>query len=271
MIRALRSLVFAVIYPIYLVVVMGTVQELVIRPLCALMPAHRPTLVRWWLKTHARVVLGMARSIGGLRLHVRGSLPEASCIVLMNHQSLLDIPVAVLLMRGPAPIIPTRDKYTRGVPTISGLARLAGFPALSQGARATRAEHRAMLSAADLVGRGERSLVIYPEGHRSRTGELQPFMTSGLQLVLRRTQERPVYLVVVDGLWRLRSVSDIARRLAATTATVEIRGPYAVPPDPRDHEAFIDRMRAEMASALEGLRAPVEGGATRAAYDQRVG
>jgi 1-acyl-sn-glycerol-3-phosphate acyltransferase len=236
-------------------IVMGTIQELVVRPLCALMPGRRAALVRGWLHFHAYAVLGMARHLGGLRLHVRGTLPETSCIVLMNHQSLLDIPVAVSLIRGPYPVIPTRDKYTRGIPTISGLARLAGFPSLSQGAHASRAEHRAMLNAADAVGRGERSFLIYPEGHRSRDGEIQPFMTSGLQLVLRRTQDRPVYLVVVDGLWRLRSVADIALRLAGSIATVEVRGPYAVPPDPHDHEAFIASLRAEMLAVLAGLRA----------------
>ena len=254
--RAMQSLLFSLIYPIYLLVVMGTVQELLIRPLCALRPERRFTIMRWWLRAHARVVLGMARHLGGLRLHVRGSLPETGCIVLMNHQSLLDIPVGVSLIRGPCPLIPTRDKYTRGIPTISRLARLAGFPSLSQGARATRAEHRAMLAAADAVARGERTFLIYPEGHRSRDGELQPFMVSGLQLVLRRTQERPLYLVVVDGLWRLRSVSDIALRLAGSIATVEIRGPYPVPRDPRDHEAFIASLRGEMLAMLDRLRAP---------------
>jgi 1-acyl-sn-glycerol-3-phosphate acyltransferase len=266
----MQSLLFSVIYPICLVVVMGTVQGLVIRPLCALSPKHRLTIVGWWLRSHARVALGMAQRLGGLRLHVRGSLPETSCIVLMNHQSLLDIPVGVSLMRGPCPLIPTRDRYTRGVPTISGLSRLAGFPSLSQGGRASRAEHRVMLAAADAVGRGERSLLIYPEGHRSRTGELQPFMTSGLQLVLRRTRERPVYIVVVDGLWRLRSVADIALRLAGSIATVEVRGPYPIPPDPRDHQAFIASLRGEMLAMLERLRAP-DPESTPLASHQRVG
>lgn len=268
--RAIRSLLFSVIYPIYLVVVMGTVQALVIRPLCALNPKRRAGIVRWWLRAHAGSVLGMARVLGGLRLHVRGTLPETSCIVLMNHQSLLDIPVAVSLIRGPYPVIPTRDKYTRGVPTISGLARLSGFPSLSQGASASRAEHRAMLAAADAVGRGERSFLIYPEGHRSRDGELQPFMTSGLQLVLRRTQDRPLYLVVVDGLWRLRSIADIALRLAGSVATIEVLGPYTVPTDPREHEAFIASLRTEMLAVLERLRASDSENDPRAPH-QRVG
>ncbi len=254
--RATQSLLFSVIYCIVLLVVMGPVQWLVVRPLCALMPARRGPIMRWWLRSHAGVVLGMARALGGLRLHVQGSLPETSCIVLMNHQSLLDIPVAVSLFRGPYPLIPTRAKYSRGIPVISGLVSLGQFPSLSQGARATRAEHKAMMAAAEAVGRGERSLLIYPEGHRSRTGELQPFMTSGVQLMFRRAGECPVYLIVVDGLWRLRSMADIALRLAGSRAEVQVRGPFPIPAEPREHEAFIASLREEMVEMLEGLRAP---------------
>ncbi len=256
MIRATRSLLFSVIYSIYLVAVMGPLQWVVIRPLCALSPRRRSAILRAWFRSQAWLVLGLARRLGGLRLYVQGAIPKASVILLMNHQSLLDIPVAVSLLSGPSPVIPTRAKYTRGIPGISGLARLAGFPSLTQGTRATRAEHAALAAAADAVGRGERSMIIFPEGHRSRDGEIQPFMMQGLALLFRHAPQRPVYLAVIDGLWRLRSSRDIALRLAGQTGHVAIRGPYAIPPDRRDHEAFIASMRAEMLAMLEGLRAP---------------
>jgi 1-acyl-sn-glycerol-3-phosphate acyltransferase len=255
MIRATRSLLFSLIYPIYLVVVMGTCQELVIRPLCALFPERRSGIVRGWLRTHAYVVLGMAEHIGGLKIHVRGVLPETAIIVLMNHQSLFDIPVGVRMVRGPYPIIPTRDKYTSGVPIISSLARLAGFPSLSQGERATKGELKAMVAAADQVAAGERSFLIFPEGHRSRDGELQPFMTPGLHLLFRRAQNRPVYLLVVDGLWRMRGIKDIALHIGDHQPCVEVLGPYDIPADPREHEAFIASLRDTMAAALSRLRA----------------
>src|SRR5262249_1065407 len=224
-------------------------------PLCALIPARRPAILRWWFQAQARIILGMAQALGGLRLHVRGSIPETSLILLMNHQSLLDIPVAVSLLGGPYPVIPTRAKYTRGIPGISGLARLGGFPPLIQGPRPTKPEYAALGAAADAVGRGERCMIIFPEGHRSPDGELQPFMTQGLRLVFRRAHERPVYLAVVDGLWRLRGFSDIVFRTAGTTARVAIQGPYAIPADPHDHESFIDSLRGEMVAMLDHLRA----------------
>ena len=254
MIRATRSLCFAVIYFIYLIVVMPPVQGLVIRPLCALNPLRRPAILRWWFQVQAHLVIGLARFLGGLRVDIEGSLPDSSLILVMNHQSLLDIPLGVSLMRGPYPVIPIRATYTRGFPGISGLSRLAGFPSLKQGERATRAEHAAMVGAAEAVARGERTMLIYPEGHRSRDGEIQPFMAHGLKLVFRHAPRCPVYLVVIDGAWHIRSISDIAFRLAGRTVRVRVLGPFAVPTERGDHDAFIDSLRGEMVAMLARLR-----------------
>ena len=259
MIRATQSLLFAVIYSIYLLVVMPPVQGLIVRPLCALDPRRRPAILRWWFQLQAHLVVGLARVPGGLRVRVEGSLPDTSLIMVMNHQSMLDIPIGVSLLRGPYPVIPIRAKYTRGFPGISGLSRLAGFPSLKQGERATRAEHGAMVAAAEAVARGERTMLIYPEGHRSRDGELQPFMIQGLKLIFRHARERAVYILVIDGAWHLRSLSDIALRLAGQTVQVRVLGPYAIPEDRGEHEGFIESLRAEMLTTLarmRGLQAP---------------
>jgi 1-acyl-sn-glycerol-3-phosphate acyltransferase len=249
-----QSLLFAVIYSIYLVLVMLPVQGLIVRPLCALNPKRRPAILRFWFSFQAHWVLGLCRTLGGLKIDVQGALPAESLIVVMNHQSLLDIPACVALLKGPYPIIPTRDYYTRWIPGISGLARLGGFPSLRQGARASRAEHAALVAAAEAVAHGERTMVIYPEGHRSKDGQILPFMSQGLKLVFRHAPHRPVYVVVVDGAWQLRSFSDIAFRLAGKTARVRVMGPFAIPAERREHDAFIDSLREQMVATLARLR-----------------
>jgi 1-acyl-sn-glycerol-3-phosphate acyltransferase len=251
--RAARSLAFIAIYCLYLSFVMGLGQRLVLWPLMALLPRRRRALVRWWLRAHARGTLGLARALAGLRLTMRGSIPREPVVVVMNHQSVLDIPLGILMIPGPYPLIPTRDRYRRGIPGIAPLARLARFPFISQGRTASREELVALRAAAESVARGDQSLLIFPEGHRSRDGELADFMKSGLKLVLARAR-RPVYCIVADGMWRSRTFADAALRFADTRIDGVVLGPFAVPDDTRALDAFIDELRDRMAAALHALR-----------------
>ena len=254
MIRAARSLLFGIIYSIYLVAVMLPFQGLVLRPLCALKPKWRPAILRWWFRFSAEWVIGLARVLGGMRYTSDGPLPAEPLILVMNHQSLLDIPAGVALLRGPYPVIPTRAYYTKWIPGVSGLARLAGFPALQQSGRASRAEHQALVAAAEAVKHGERSMIIYPEGHRSKGGELLPFMTQGLKLVFRHAHQRPVYMGIIDGAWKMRSFADIMLRISGQNITVRVHGPYTVPSERSEHDAFIARLEADMVAHLARQR-----------------
>jgi 1-acyl-sn-glycerol-3-phosphate acyltransferase len=49
----------------------------------------------------------------------------------------------------------------------------------------------------------ERSVVIFPEGTRSRDGVLGSFQRSGTQALLRAAGELPAVPVAIDGSWRL--------------------------------------------------------------------
>lgn len=251
--RALRSIGFLLVYGGYVAAAIGLGQRLVLWPAMALLPRRRAALVRAWLRLHARATLGMARWVAGVRVAVQGAIPRESCVVVMNHQSVLDIPLGIALIPGPYPLIPTRDRYRRGIPGISPLGRLAGFPFVAQGRALTRDELRALLHAADLVARGERSLLIFPEGHRTRDGTLGPFMRSGLRLVLARAR-RPVYAVVADGITQSRTVADALTHFAGTRVRVTVLGPFAPPTDKVAIDAFIEMLHARMTAALAELR-----------------
>jgi 1-acyl-sn-glycerol-3-phosphate acyltransferase len=255
--RAVRSGAFVALFCCYAVVVIDLGQRIVVSPLTRMFPRRRAALVRWWLRVHARATLGMARVVAGVRVHVRGAIPRESCIVVMNHQSVLDIPLGLSLIPGPQAVIPTRDRYRRGIPAISGIGRLAGFPYLAQGRALTREELHALSETAELVARGERSFLIFAEGTRSRDGRIGPFMRSGLRLMLRRAR-RPVYCVVADGLLNARTTMDALTGFAGSRVSVVILGPFD-PPTNRSAESideFIDTLHDAMNAALDDLRSP---------------
>lgn len=252
--RAPRSLLFIAVYMLYVVVVMGLGQRLVIWPLITIQPSRRRAIVRWWLQANARATLWLSRVLAGVRLTVRGSIPPEPCIAVMNHQSVLDIPLGIYLIPGPYPIIPTRDRYGRGIPGISPLTRLARFPLLAQRRTASRQELRSLREVAEQVERGEQSLLIYPEGHRTRGGEIAPWMKPGLKLILSRAR-RPVYCIVADGIWHVRTLADAALRFAGTSIHVIIVGPFVPPQQPSELDAFIDTLHERMEAALTEIRA----------------
>ncbi len=253
--RGLRSGAFFVVFACYAIVVIGLGQRLLLWPAIVLLPRKRTALVRAWLRLHARTILWMARVVGGVRFSIHGAIPRESCIVVMNHQSVLDIPIGVWLIPGPQTIIPTRDRYRRGIPGISPLARLARFPFVSQGASLSRVELRALLEAVGRVDRGEACLLLYPEGHRTRDGQIGSFMRGGLRIAFTRTS-RPVYCVVADGMTSARTTREALAQVGGSTVTVAIVGPFAPPADqsPESTDAFIGMLHDTMTNALARMR-----------------
>jgi 1-acyl-sn-glycerol-3-phosphate acyltransferase len=260
-----RSLIFLLAFSVYLLVVIAGGNRLLIPPLLKIFPRHSLRIRRAWLRLHAIATTGLARTLGGMRLKVQGTIPRESAVVIMNHQSVMDIPVGVFLIAGPYPIIPTRDRYVRAsVPGMPSLIRLLRFPIVSQRRENLRTELPAIAEAADATARGDNSMLIFAEGHRTRDGRIGPFMRTGLRLVLERAK-RPVYCIVSDGLWHARTTFDAATGFAGATCSVRILGPFAPPSSDLDH--FIDELRDRMVATLDEMRsggAPLESGASTA-------
>jgi 1-acyl-sn-glycerol-3-phosphate acyltransferase len=251
--RAVRSLIFLVAFSLYLFIVIAVGNRFLIPPLIKIFPRYDLRIRRVWLRLHAIATTGLARTFGGMRLKVQGAIPRESVVVIMNHQSVMDIPVGVFLIPGPYPIIPTRDRYARArVPGMPSLIRLLRFPVVSQKRENLRNELPAIAEAADSTARGDNSMLIFAEGHRTRDGQIAPFMRTGLRLVLERAK-RPVYCVVADGLWHARTTFDAATGFAGATCSVRILGPFA--PQSSNLDEFIDDLRERMVVELDAMRA----------------
>jgi 1-acyl-sn-glycerol-3-phosphate acyltransferase len=252
--RAAQSVVFFAVYAVFMILFFGLPQRLIVWPAAILLPSYRVRIVGLWFYMMARATQGMARFIADVRIDYQGIVPPGPCVVLMNHQSLLDIPIGYSIVRHPYPLIPTRALYARGVPGVSPLIRMGELPLVGQKSTSRRFDIKEMARAAEKVAKGTHSLLIFPEGHRTKDGEISPFMRSGLQLILTRVTSWPVYLIVVDGLWHARTTADALFTFAGTRAKVRVLGPF--PPPAKDAiESFSEEMRAKMVAALAEMRA----------------
>ena len=253
MFRVLRSAAFVLVYLIYVVLFMGFVQRFILVPLAWAFPVLTDRILVPWSRLQARVPLALLRAIAGVRMTVDGAIGPENRIVIMNHQSLLDIIIGVDLVPEYLTLIPTRRRYEWGIPGISVYLRLARFPMISQTRKGLRTDLEMLADAAERTRRGQASLLIFPEGHRTSDGNILPFMTRGLRVVLSRAP-LPVYCIVGDGMWHLRTLADTMVRAAGSRIQVRIIGPFQPPAAESEVPAFLDLVRERMIATLEEIR-----------------
>jgi len=227
----------------------GLIQRLLVWPATLVLPSAWGDLVMGWNATAmAKGVFALVR-LGGGRARIEGRLPSGQrAIVLMNHQSLLDVPLADIVFRPYFPRFVARRRYAWFVPYVSLCIRL-GRCVIVDPARDPVGAIAALRRA---PGECERVLVLYPEGHRSRDGSLGEFETGGLRAALGKSRI-PVYLIVADGYWRCRSVVDFALGMHRIDGRNVVLGPFD-PPATGDLRPFIADLHARMEAALEDLR-----------------
>jgi 1-acyl-sn-glycerol-3-phosphate acyltransferase len=229
-------------------------QRFVVTPWVKIRPSRRVPVLTGWIGFMAKVVTRPMVRIGGADIPVPDRVVpgEPGVLILMNHQSLFDIPLLVQSVGGGYPRIVTRKRYGRWIPLISQMTRLYQYPLVDPSAdaaemRRTYMELRHMARTTDLP------VALFPEGTRSRDGSLGPFRTKGVSLMLRARPWK-VYVLVADGFWQQPRFKDFVRGMS------DIRGRFALAgtlewTDPRaDPEPFLEQVRELMQAELDRMR-----------------
>ena len=228
------------------------VQRLVVVPLVWAAPARKDRVLAIWLRGLGAAMVGMVRVIGGGKFEPFPVIPFApGVLVLMNHQSLLDIPIVVRCVEGGYSRIVTRKRYAKGVPVISRMIKLYEYPVVdSKGGLKGQIE---MLRA---VARDPRApIVVYPEGTRSHDGELLPFRRGAVDTLLRHRRWK-VYLLTADGTLPCGRLKDMLNGVHTVRCRVSVSGPFDTPSDPKDFPTWIEEMEGRMRKNLAELRDP---------------
>lgn len=244
---ALRS-ALAVLALVLWMLLGGLYQRLVVYPLVYLRPRWRSALTSQYFRGMSRGIL-FCVWMGGATVRRSGTVRTASpVLVLMNHQSLLDIPTAGLMSWPFVPWFVTRKRYHYGVPAVSPCLRLMGCPVIDP--RDRRGSLRTMTEAARRL---EHGMLIFVEGHRSLDGEIQPFQTAGVLAVLRE-RRMPVHLIVTDGFWSARRLVDFVLGLGRIRGETEVLGVFEPPADADALPAFVEGLRQAMIAHLAQMR-----------------
>ena len=227
------------------------IQRTIISAVVKALPSKRDKVLGWWQRRLAHTMLFAAGRIGGARL---SELPRigarAGVLILMNHQSLLDIPVVVASMDDLYPRIVTRERYAHRKPLLSHMAKLYRYPLVNP--RAPKKDH--LLGLDQAAREGNTPLVLFPEGTRSKNGEIGRWSRGGLDRLLRARSWK-VYLLVVDGCWKIGRLSDFVANVSSVRASVTAVGPFDSPELGESVDVFVEEMQTRMHEALITLRA----------------
>jgi 1-acyl-sn-glycerol-3-phosphate acyltransferase len=151
-----------------------------------------------------QVALLTACRLCGTRFEVErapGVRPDTPYLLIANHQSMFDIPIVGALLFTNYPKYVSKRELASWIPSISYNLRRGGNALIDRADRGQAVEAiRALGERAQTRGV---SVVIYPEGTRSRAGELKPFKPGGTITLLQAAPGVEVVPVTIDGSWRL--------------------------------------------------------------------
>lgn len=171
---------------------------------------------------HARFWGRLGIRLAGVRVTVSGAerLPDGPIVVMSNHASNFDI----LALQGffPRPLSWIAKKELFSIPIFGHSMRHGGYIPLDRGDG--RQALKSMEAAADQI-RGGKSVIIFPEGTRTRNGSLLPFKRGGFLLAARAGV--PVVPVTINGSFQINPGG--ALRLYGGNVTICIQPPLTIP------------------------------------------
>ena len=216
-----------------------------------------PPVLLWTLVTRSPWLLYQAGAAGieagfalaGIRLRVRGleHLQTTAAVYACNHSSNVEPPAVFLALRALFPQLRVLYKAEmRRLPVLVWVFDVGGFVPVE---RANRGQSWPAVDRAADGLRGGASFVIFPEGTRSRTGELLPFKKGGFLMALK-AQVPIVPVAVSGGRSAMRKGSPL---IWPTTISIELAPPVSTDGlDFDDRDALVDRVRSAISERLDG-------------------
>ena len=229
------------------------VQRVLIGPLVWLMPSSRKRILGAWMQAMAWLTSRPMVFLGGASIAVPPQVPfEPGVLIIMNHQSLLDIPIVCSSVRGGYPLIVTRKRYRRWIPLISHMIRLYQYPLVDP--RANRRDALGMTdNLSEVSSTAEVPVAIFPEGTRTKDGEIGRFKKAGLRRILQARAWK-VYILVGDGFWKCAKFKDFLRGISEMNGEVEFVNMLEWNDLTADPGPFIEEIRTQMVAHLAQMR-----------------
>jgi len=199
-----------------------------------------------------RTLMSLFR-ICGTRIEVErdpGIHPGRGYAVISNHQSMFDIALIGGLLFSNYPKYVAKRELGRWIPSISLNLRRGGNALIDRKDRSQAVA--AITSMARTAQDRDVSVVIFPEGSRSRDGTLKAFKRTGTQALLAAADRLSVVPAAIDGSWRLLR-SNLFPVPFGTTIRIRLGTPIERSDD--DHTSVAERAESWIRATIGEWRA----------------
>ncbi len=190
-------------------------------------------------------------SILGTRIEIErdpGIRPNTGYAIISNHQSVIDIVLIGGMLFTNYPKYVAKVELGKWIPSISLNLKHGGNALIDRKDRMQSI--RAITEMAKTAQERNVSVVIFPEGTRSKNGDLGEFKPAGSQALLRAADQLPVVPTAIDGSWRLHRLWP-----APLGQRVRIRFGAPIERSKGDEKELTAAAHEFIATTLEGWKA----------------
>ncbi len=161
--------------------------------------AHKSTVdgMIWCLNT-SLILVGARRKIDWKA----GTLPtDRPMIIVSNHQSMFDIPAIGQLLKKHHPKYIAKKSLSKGIPSISYNIRKGGSIFIDRENKTTAVNR--IKTFCEYLNANNYAGCIFPEGSRSRNGEVKEFKKLGLATMIKYMPNATIVPVVLHNFWKI--------------------------------------------------------------------
>lgn len=156
----------------------------------------------------------------------KDQLPE-NYMIIANHQSLLDIPCFMNAFHEREIRFVAKDALGQNVPLVSKMLKAQEHCVIPRRAKPMDAM-KLMTAFGQRVKERNQVPVIFPEGTRTRDGEVGKFYSAGFRK-LAEASELPVVVCAIDGGYNLRELKNLFKNMSKGCYRVKILKIYDNP------------------------------------------
>jgi 1-acyl-sn-glycerol-3-phosphate acyltransferase len=118
-------------------------------------------------------------------------------IFVANHQSMHDIPSLIWFLRKYKPVFVSKLSLGKGIPSISYNLQKSGAALIDR--KDGKQAIKEIIRMAEQVVEKKQAVLIFPEGTRSRTENLLPFMTGGIAALIKKIPDSWIVPIAING------------------------------------------------------------------------